>query len=315
MSEAEVVAVGIGAVAERPVWCADGTLAATSVDEGVVYRVDPATGVTTVVASTLGGPNGAAPASGGRILVAQNGGFDFAAAGLGAAAAPVRVAPSLQVVGADGKVDVLTSGGLSAPNDLVVTVDGTVLFTDSPVFADVSRYPYDLINREGRVWGVGPTGERRLWADGFAFCNGIALDVDGSVLVVEANRIERIRPDGSAREPIVPAVGADPGIVADGICVDVDGRIYAAIYNEHGVRVFEDGRPTAFFSVSGVAAVTNCCFGGDNGRTLFATCSFPARIVAWTGLPRPGLPLHPWTEPSVRPVDQSGTLEGQTPAP
>jgi gluconolactonase len=295
MSDAEVVAAGIGAVAEGPVWCAGGSLVATSVDEGVVYRVDPATGTTTVLARTLGGPNGAAPASGGRILVAQNGGFDFAGAGLGAAAAPVRVAPSLQVVGADGEVHVLTSVGLSAPNDLVVTADGTIVFTDSPVFADVSRYPYDLINREGRVWAVGPAGERRLWADGFAFCNGIALDVDGSVLVVEANTIERISPDGSAREPVVEAVGADPGIVADGICLDVDGRIYAAIYNEHGVRVFEGGRPTAFLPVADVAAVTNCCFGGDDGRTLFATCSFPARIVAWPGLPAPGLPLHPWT--------------------
>jgi gluconolactonase len=295
MSDAEVVAPGIGAVAEGPVWCPDGTLVATSVDEGVVYRVEPATGATSVVARTLGGPNGAAPASDGGIVVAQNGGFDFAAAGLGAAAAPVRVAPSLQAVLADGEVHVLTSGGLSAPNDLVVTGDGTILFTDSPVFADVSRYPYDLINREGRVWAVSSAGERRLWADGFAFCNGIALDVDGSVLVVEANGIQRICPDGSAREPLVAAVGADAGIVADGICLDVDGRVYAAIYNEHGVRVFEDGRPTAFFPVAGVAAVTNCCFGGDDGRTLFATCSFPARIVAWSGLPRPGLPLHPWT--------------------
>jgi sugar lactone lactonase YvrE len=195
---------------------------------------------------------------------------------------------------------------LSAPNDLVVTGDGSILFTDSPVFADVSRYPYDLINREGRVWAVGSGGVRRLWADEFAFCNGIALDVDGSVLVVEANRIERIRPDGSGREPVVRAVGAEPEIVADGICLDADGRIYAAIYNEHGVRVFEDGRPTAFFPVADVAAVTNCCFGGEDGRTLFATCSFPARIVAWTGLPCRGLPLHLWTEPSVGPANTTG---------
>jgi sugar lactone lactonase YvrE len=300
MSHAEAVAAGIGAVAEGPVWCADGALLATSVDEGVVYRVNPATGATSVVARTHGGPNGAAPASDGRIVVAQNGGFDFGAAGLGLAAAPVRVEPSLQVVRPDGDVQILTSGGLSAPNDLVVTADGTILFTDSPVFADVSRYPYDRTKPEGRVWAVSPTGERRLWADRFAFCNGIALGVDGSVLVVEANGIERILPDGSAREPVVEAVGREPGIVADGMCLDVDGRIYAAIYNEHGVRVFEDGRPTAFLPVAGVAAVTNCCFGGEDGRTLFATCSFPARIVAWTGLPSPGLPLSPWTGDAER---------------
>ncbi len=149
------------------------------------------------------------------------------------------------------------------------------------------------------MWAVSPPGERRLWADRFAFCNGIALERDGSVLVVEANGIERISPDGATRETAVEAVGADPGTVADGMCVDVEGRIYAAIYNEHGVRVFEDGHPTAFLPVAGVAAVTNCCFGGEDGRTLFATCSFPARIVAWTGLPSPGLPLHPWRGQSM----------------
>jgi sugar lactone lactonase YvrE len=42
---------------------------------------------------------------------------------------------------------------------------------------------------------------------------------------------------------------------------------------------------------------TNCCFGGPDGRTLFATDGLPGQIVAWEGMPAPGLPLHPWPGP------------------
>ena len=214
----------------------------------------------------------------------------------------MRVEPSLQVVSPDGEVVVLASGGLSAPNDLVVTADGTILFTDSPVFKDVSRYPYDLVNREGRVWAVDRLGGLRLFADQFAFCNGIALDLDGAVLVVEANGIVRLTADGSDREWLIRAMNdRDDNVVADGICLDVDGRIYAAVYNEGGIRVFEDGRPVDFLPVPGGAVLTNCCFGGADGRTLFATSAFPAHVLAWEAMPSPGLGLTTWPGPPPAP--------------
>src|SRR5580704_3662855 len=171
MPAAEVVInEGIGSVTEGPVWCPDGTLIITSVDGGLLYRVFTDEGRAELLADTAGGPNGAALAVDGGVIVAQNGGFDFGAAGLGDAPPPRRVEPSIQVVSPKGEVQVLASGGLSAPNDLVVTADGTILFTDSPVFADVSRYPYDLARPEGRVWAVDRDGRLRLFADRFAFC-------------------------------------------------------------------------------------------------------------------------------------------------
>jgi gluconolactonase len=301
MREAEVViSGGIGGVTEGPVWCPDGTLIVTGVDGGVLYRVFPDEGRVELLADTAGGPNGAAPAGDGGVVVAQNGGFDFAAAGLGDAPPPRRVEPAIQLVSPNGEVQVLVSGGLSAPNDLVVTADGTMLFTDSPVFADVSRYPYDLARPEGRVWAFDGDGGLRLFADRFAFCNGIALDLDGSVLVVEANGIIRLAADGSERRWAIRAMSeGDDKIVADGICLDEEGRIYAAVYNDGGVRVFEDGRSVEFLPVPGGAVVTNCCFGGDDGRTLYATSAFPASILAWEGLPAPGRALAPWPRPPV----------------
>ena len=39
---------------------------------------------------------------------------------------------------------------------------------------------------------------------------------------------------------------------------------------------------------------TNCCFGGEDRRTLFTTELAPGRVCAVEGLPTPGLALTPW---------------------
>jgi hypothetical protein len=49
-----------------------------------------------------------------------------------------------------------------------------------------------------------------------------------------------------------------------------------------------------FLPIHGDGLTTNCCFGGDDLRTLFATDAIPGRVVAWEGLPTPGLPLPLW---------------------
>lgn len=53
------------------------------------------------------------------------------------------------------------------------------------------------------------------------------------------------------------------------------------------VRVSDDPLP-------GAGVTTNCCFGGADGRTLFATDAVPGGLWAWEHLPTPGLPLTPW---------------------
>jgi sugar lactone lactonase YvrE len=62
---------------------------------------------------------------------------------------------------------------------------------------------------------------------------------------------------------------------------------------EHGVRVVEpDGTIADFLSIPGKGLTTNCCFGGGDGRTLFATDALAGHVVAWEGMPTRGLPLH-----------------------
>src|SRR4051812_47081491 len=140
----EIVTRGIR-FGEGPVWCPAGTdpsidvdtLVVTSVADGALFRVWPEAQHHEVLAVTGGGANGAALATGGTILVTQNGGIDFAPYGIFAEPPPPMraMAPGLQVVTPDAAVTYLAGGDATsdkylAPNDLCVAPDGTVYFTD-----------------------------------------------------------------------------------------------------------------------------------------------------------------------------------------
>jgi gluconolactonase len=190
-------------------------------------------------------------------------------------------------VAPDGTATYLTAGDFLAPNDLVVVADDTVWFTDPP------HYPPSGAPT-GRVHTMRPDVRTTVVASGFLYCNGIALEPDGTLVVVEAYGLQRLNPDGT-REWIVEQLGGGAG---DGVCVDQDGRIYVANTAAHGVRVLEpDGTEVDFLALDGKGVTTNCCFGGTDLRTLFATDGVPGNIVAWEGLPSPGVPVQAWSGP------------------
>jgi gluconolactonase len=292
---AEIV-IGDTGACEGPVYCQDGTLVIVSVDRGLLYRIWPDQQSKAILADTAGGPNAAALAADGGVVITQNGGIDYEKL-----FAEIEVPPEipiprgsfgpyrpvtagLQRVQPNGQVTYLAEGGFMSPNDLVVGRDGTVYFTDPP---------RDHAQREelaGRVWGYRPDGTLQLVADGFWFCNGIALDNRDNLVVVERQGLQRINPDGT-REWVIEVLGPGGG---DGLCVDADGRCYVAAVYEHGVRVIEDGREVDFLELPGGGVTTNCCFGGPDMRTLFATDMFPGAVVAWEAMPTAGLPTHAW---------------------
>jgi gluconolactonase len=298
----ETVATGIR-FGEGPVWCPgtgardEATLVVTSVADGALYRVWPEHARVELLATTGGGANGAALASDGSVLVTQNGGIDFAAMGVFADPPPpvAPAPPGLQRAHTDGTVTYLAgervdNGRFHAPNDLVVAADGTVYFTDPGHFPPASP-PI------GRILAYRPDGTTSVVATDFWYCNGIALAPDGDLVVVERTGLQRVHRDGS-REWIVEHLGRGGG---DGFCFDADGRAYVASTVEHGIRIVErDGSIVDFLEIPGDGVTTNCCFGGPDLRVLYATDAVPGTVVAWPGMPTPGLPLHAWPAPSSR---------------
>ena len=280
---------------EGPSWCADGTIVCTSVAEGRLYRVWPHERRAEVFAETKGGPNACAPAADGGFLVTQNGGIDFSQfplPGFDTLPPLASVAPGLQYAAADGTVTYLATHvddgtAMNAPNDLVVTADGIVYFTD-PGHYPLPDPPI------GRILKMTPDCVVSVVDAPYHYCNGIALDHEGALLVIEAAGLLRLHDDGS-REWIVEQLGTSPG---DGFCVDVEGNAYVCCTTENCIKVIDAGgrqiERLDLASLNDSGMVTNCCFGGADGRTLFATHSIPGTLVMWTGLPHAGREVYPW---------------------
>ncbi len=282
------VVVGTGIpFAEGPVWCPDRTVVATSVAAGALYRVWPEQQLTERIALTGGGANGAALGADGSILVTQNGGIDFSRLPGVFANLPacVPATPGLQLADPHGNVTYLADHAMRGPNDLAVATSGEVYFTDP------GHYPPPDDEDVGRVLIYGRDGDVRTYASGFSYCNGIAFDPDGTVVVVERRGLLRVHDDGE-RDWVIETLGRGGG---DGFCLDADGRYYVASTIEHGIRVVEpDGTIVDFLEIDGKGVTTNCCFGGDDLRTLFVTDAIPGNLVAFEHMPTPGLPLPAW---------------------
>jgi sugar lactone lactonase YvrE len=111
------------------------------------------------------------------------------------------------------------------------------------------------------------------------------------VVVVERRGFQRVFPDGS-KEWVIEELGTGGG---DGFCCDVDGNFYVASTIEHGIRIVDrNGSILDFLPIDGNGVTTNCCFGGPDLRTLFVADALPGNLVAFSGMPTPGLPLPTW---------------------
>ena len=292
----EVVVEG-ALFSEGPVWCGGDQLVITQMLPGSLRRIDVAKGTSETFAQAPGGANAAQPASDGGFVVTQNGGIDFASIAEPLGIDPslvskvVRATPGLQRVDAGGAVSYLADEGFQAPNDLIVCADGSIVFTDPPRIGH--RLPSPEDPKVGRLWRYHSEGGLSLIAAGFAFDNGVALSPEGRILIVESSGLMWIEPDGR-KEWLCEET---PGGGGDGFCFDATGRIYVAQPASQTISVLDPaGKQVECFDTGG-GIVTNCCFGGDDGRTLFTTELAPGRVLAFEGLPDPGLPIRQWPVP------------------
>lgn len=185
----------------------------------------------------------------------------------------------------DGRLTVLADRWqgrrLNSPNDVVVSSDGAVWFTD-PTYGIISDFEgcRTAPEQDARnVYRLSPDGVLTVVADDFVQPNGLCFSPDESLLYIAES--------GSSHDDSVPSVirrfavdgGAlrDRGVFAtidtglpDGIRCDSAGNLWSSAAD--GVHCFDPlGRLLGKILVP--ETVSNLCFGGRDGRRLFITAT------------------------------------------
>jgi gluconolactonase len=188
----------------------------------------------------------------------------------------------------DGSITVLMNHyqgrRLNSPNDVVVSSDGSIWFTD-PVFGILGYYEGEKADPEQppAVYRIdGRTGEASVVADDIDGPNGLAFSPDESALYVVASRAQPTRKiiaydvvGGTRLNNPRVFIDAGPG-TPDGFRVDIHGNLWCGWgmgdAELDGVRIFNDaGAPIGHIALPERCA--NLCFGGRWRNRLFMAAS------------------------------------------
>jgi len=236
---------------EGPVWSREGYLLFSDVPQDLIVAWRPGKG-TANFRTQSNGANGNAFDAQGRLYSCES--------------------RTRRVVRTDrkGRIEVLAERyqgkRLNAPNDIVVSRDGHVYFTDPAFGSQADQRELDFYG----VYHITPKGEPELIARPAGRPNGIALSPDGKLLYV-ANSDERnvraydLDRQGRASNPRVVISGIDG--VPDGMKVDEKGNLYIAaraiaIYTPVGKLLGSIELPET---------PSNCAFGDPDFGTLYVT--------------------------------------------
>jgi gluconolactonase len=185
----------------------------------------------------------------------------------------------------DGSLTVLADSfegkPLNSPNDVVVSSDGTVWFTDPTygIISDFEGYRATPEQSARNVYRLTPDGTLSVAVDDFTQPNGLCFSPDEKTLYIAES--------GSSHDDSVPSVirkfsvneGSltDQGVFAsidnglpDGIRCDRAGNLWSSAAD--GVHCFApDG--TLLGKILVPELVSNICFGGYDGHRLFITAT------------------------------------------
>jgi gluconolactonase len=294
LESVEVLAEGL-AFPEGPVALADGSVLVVEIAAGRVTRVE-SDGRKHTVAEVGGGPNGAALGPDGALYICNNGGMSRRG----------RSEPSIQRLElATGQVDVLytQSDGLplQAPNDIVFDAVGGFWFTDfggdSIHYATVDGSGIETAIRWTQApngVGLAPSGDVLYWSETYTRqLHRRKLSGPGQVVTSPSHDVPSLI-RGTAPDPWTVVIGLPGRQQFDSLAVEGSGAVCIGTLIEGGVTVVGPDGDHDFYShpiMAADGAVTNICFGGDDLRTAYVTCSVTGLLLRcrW---PRPGLRLN-----------------------
>ena len=304
LANTRVVASGL-LFPEGPIAMPDGSIVLVEIKRGTLSRVSP-DGKIDVIAELAGGPNGAAIGPDGAAYVCNNGGFSWHE--IMGFTLPGNQ-PDDYSGGRIERVDLATGEstvlyrecdglGLRGPNDLVFDDSGGFWFTDHGKIRDRDK-------DHGGIYYAQADGSSITCVQYPADApNGIGLSPDGSTLYYAETYTGRVYrrtitgpgelAETNALDPSAVLVGLPGVMFLDSLAVDGEGNVCVGTLGaQPGITVIApDGQweltpvPTEYFD----PLVTNICFGGDDLKTAYWTCSGTGRLLAgdW---PTPGLKL------------------------
>lgn len=248
---------------EGPVWI-DGALYYSNISGGenppasVIWRLIP--GEEPEVFMTDSGSNGLATDGAGGLILAQH--------SSGALSRRLLSAPDLTPLATQHD-----ESRFNSPNDLVLSSDGTLYFTD-PTWQAPSPHPQTAARayatKAGKVSPLDTAGAPEN-------PNGVMLSLDEKFLYLGGvNGLYKYEL-GSDGAVVVPGshlttkdLAKNAGI--DGLGKDCSGNIYVTVHGNKDVVVLDPSdRQIGRIDVPSVGGVTNVAFGGADHRTLFIT--------------------------------------------
>jgi gluconolactonase len=252
---------------EGPVYFGDGRYVLFSdIPNDRMMKYDETTGVTSVFRSPARNSNGNTRDRQGRLVTCEHGGR--------------RVTRTEY----DGRITVLADAykgkRLNSPNDVVVSSDGAVWFTD-PTYGIDGEYEGDAAPSEigaSHVYRIDPaSGEVTAVATDFVKPNGIAFSPDESLLYVAdtgvshvedgPRHIRRFRVKGAKLKGGEVFSVCDRGLY-DGFRLDTSGRLWASAAD--GVHcITPEGALIGKILVP--ETVSNLAFGGPKRNRLYIT--------------------------------------------
>jgi gluconolactonase len=284
---------------EGPVAMADGSVIVVELMGGCITRVQP-DGTKETVATPGGSPNGAAVGPDGALYVCNSGGWNFR--DLMGFQIPETELPEEHDGGWIERVD-LDSGDvkvlytecdghkLIGPNDLVFDEHGGFWFTDH-------ARNQGRVAHLGAIYYAQPDGSsiREVVFPSHG-PNGIGLSPDGKTLYAAETHTGRVfswnvtGPGELESDQGAPLCGLPGMQLFDSLGIDSDGNVVVATLVTGCLTVISPSGEVLDQASTGDPMTTNVCWGGDDLKTAYVTCSATGRLVSipW---PRPGLPLH-----------------------